>query len=320
MLKLKLRTLTASTLLAVVFWGGSGIANGADITQELDISLESTVIATQGAATVSQADFDAYMSRIADEDRVGFLSSRDRIGQALENLMLPRLLANQAHESGLIDDPSLQAKLYQTATVLIAEEYIANYFAERELDDYSQLAREMFMTQPDRFRAPKRFDFTHVLVSVGQERGELDAMERISSIYAQLSEGADISALAAEYSDDPAMEDNAGSYVEIDPEILDPAVAQALALMQPDQISEPVRSEYGWHVIRLDQIRDRRQLEWEEAEELALRLARERHLNQVRETLILELRSDPMEVDPDAVQEILTRYDVPWDFGGGDAR
>ncbi len=280
---------------------------------QLDIRVSSEAIARQGDAVVTQADFDAYMARIPETDRSGFLRSRNRVGEAIENLMLPRLLFNLASEEDFArSSQMLQSQLFQGAIVLVGQEYMDRYFLAQELEDYSQLAREIFLTEPELFQSEPTVDFSHVLVHVGPERGELDGMRSIFEVYERLEQGEDISELASELSDDPAVSENGGSYEGIDPGALDEAVRQALALMQAGQISEPVRSSYGWHVLRLDAVGQPEQLEWEEAEEQALELARTRHMMRARERLVQRLRSDELVVDPEQVQALLDRYEAGW--------
>ncbi len=308
---LQLLALSAFTTLAVVPIQAQLLPD-APIEQRLEIFTHSPPIARQGNAVVTVSDMDAYLARLPEEHRSGFLRSRDRVGQAIENLMLPRLLLNEARQSDFIRSKDLHAKLFQSAAVLIGQEYMDHYFAEQELDDYSQLAREIYLTEPERFRSPASLDFTHILVAVGADQGELDGMKRILSIYESLQDGADLENLAAEYSDDPAVVDNQGTYTSVVPDTLDEAVSQALSLMQPGQISEPVRSVFGWHVLRMDANNESRQLEWDEAREQALQTARIRHMERARERLVQRLRADQLVVDAEAVQAILDQYEVDW--------
>ncbi|MEM8547989.1 MAG: peptidylprolyl isomerase [Pseudomonadota bacterium] len=284
----------------------------APITRNLQIELASPQLAEQGNAVVTIADLEAYLSRIPESDRGGFLRSRTRIGEAVENLMLPRLLMEEARDQGYLDDADLQAKLFQSAVVLIGQEYMNHYFRIQELDDYNVLAREIYLTEPERFRTPQTVDFTHVLVAPSMERGDLGVMRRILEVYEQLTEGKTLEELAPEYSDDPSVAENGGSFVDVDPAALDENFSLTLSLLQPGQRSEPVYTQFGWHIIRLDGFNEPRQLSWEEAQERALELARIRHFDRARERLVMNLRADQIEIDPEKVQVVLDRYGVDW--------
>jgi peptidyl-prolyl cis-trans isomerase C len=308
------------TALVVLVFASAPLAAqtmvGGETENTIEIVVNSEILAEQGGVEVTKADLAAFLSRIPEEHRGGFLRSRDRIGRALDNLMLPRLITAAAKEDGLLDDPAIHGQLYQSAVILISQEYMDRYFMDQELDDYSALARELYLTEPERFQSEPTVSFTHVLVQVGVDRGELGGMRSIFSIYDRLQAGESLETLARELSDDPGVKDNQGSYVDVSPATLDPAVATALSIMSPGDISEPVRSEFGWHILRLDERTPAEQLDWEEARERALEVARTEHMETARERLVQRLRADngQMEVDVPALQRFLDQYELEWEL------
>ncbi|AKS40878.1 peptidylprolyl isomerase [Wenzhouxiangella marina] len=280
--------------------------------QSRSIEFRSPVLARQGNALVTAAEMDAYLSRIPEEDRPGFLRSRARLGTALENLMLPRLIAHEADESGFSERVDVNAMAYQSNVVLIAQEYMDHLFQSQELETYGPKAREIYLTEPELFRLPERVSFTHILILSGRERGELDAMRNMLDVYERLSDDVSFEELAMEYSEDPGVAENSGSYVAVDPNNLDPAVAAVLSLLEPGQISEPVRSTFGWHILRLDENVEGEMLDWEQAEARALELARSRHRDLLFERLVQRLRSEIMDTDIEALQAYLDSKGVDW--------
>jgi peptidyl-prolyl cis-trans isomerase D len=66
------------------------------------------------------------------------------------------------------------------------------------------------------------------------------------------AEGEDFAALARRHSDDPVSASNGGDIGWMRPEALDPAIQSAVAALSDGQISNPVRTPFGWHVIKLE--------------------------------------------------------------------
>lgn len=66
--------------------------------------------------------------------------------------------------------------------------------------------------------------------------------------------GADFAALAREHSQDTGSADSGGDLGWIAPGTMGDAFDEALFAMEPGQVSEPVRSEFGWHVIQLREV------------------------------------------------------------------
>ncbi|WP_159971144.1 SurA N-terminal domain-containing protein [Pseudomonas sp. 8Z] len=87
----------------------------------------------------------------------------------------------------------------------------------------------------------------HILI----EGDDDAAKKKIEEIKARVDAGEDFAALAKEFSQDPGSAANGGDLGYAGPGVYDPAFEQALYALKPDQVSEPVRSEFGWHLIKL---------------------------------------------------------------------
>ncbi len=99
-------------------------------------------------------------------------------------------------------------------------------------------------------------DSSHILVQVNQTRDAAAALSRINEISERLAAGEAFGALAEEYSDDPGSKAKQGSLGYVGEGVFDPAFEQALwALESTGDISEPVLSAFGYHLIRLDGVR-----------------------------------------------------------------
>jgi peptidyl-prolyl cis-trans isomerase D len=66
------------------------------------------------------------------------------------------------------------------------------------------------------------------------------------------AEGADFAALARRHSDDPVSSVNGGDIGWIRPEALDAGIQAAVAALSEGQVSDPVQTPFGWHVLRLE--------------------------------------------------------------------
>lgn len=280
-------------------------------TRELVAETRSTPIVTRGKGVVTQLDFDVYMERMPEHRRPAFVSSPDRIAEALNSLAVPRQLANRAMETypEAMSDPLFQGRLQQALIVLMAERFMTEAWSENKLEDYETQARELFMVRKDLLRKPLHADFTHLLVRAGSVRPELDAMRSIINVYELLAEDKSLGELARQYSEDPNAEDNDGRYESAVVAQLDPAVAEVVRMLEPGQVSQPFRSELGWHIVELHD-RYRPQLgSFEDERERALEIARNRHRTQVRERILQEVNQVPVVFETGAIEELLERYE-----------
>lgn len=96
---------------------------------------------------------------------------------------------------------------------------------------------------------------SHILIQVTDERTEDAARDLITEVAMRLSEGDEFAALAEEFSEDAGSSGAGGRLDAVGKGIFDPAFEDALwSLVEAGSISDPVRSDFGFHIIRLDAI------------------------------------------------------------------
>ncbi|ARU88310.1 SurA N-terminal domain-containing protein [Pseudomonas sp. M30-35] len=94
-------------------------------------------------------------------------------------------------------------------------------------------------------------DAAHILIEVNDEVSDDQAKAKIEEIQKRLQNGEDFAALAKELSQDPGSANNGGDLGYAGPGVYDPDFEKALYALDKDQVSEPVRSSFGWHLIKL---------------------------------------------------------------------
>ena len=112
----------------------------------------------------------------------------------------------------------------------------------------------------------------HILITPNEVRDQDQARELINQIYERLKAGADFAELAREYSDDPGSGASGGDLGWVSPGDMVPEFEQAMDATPTGELSTPVRSQFGWHVL---QVTDRREAD----------IGEEVQRNQVRQML-----------------------------------
>ncbi|MDZ4099116.1 MAG: peptidylprolyl isomerase [Methylophilaceae bacterium] len=126
----------------------------------------------------------------------------------------------------------------------------------------------------------------HILVKLSEIMSDADAQQRMDMIKERLDNGADFAELARQYSED-ASANSGGDLGWVNPGDTVPQFEQAMNLLAPGEISEPVRSPFGWHII---QVQDRRKQDmtkeaarFKARQEIRARKAEEAYEDWVRE-------------------------------------
>ena len=91
----------------------------------------------------------------------------------------------------------------------------------------------------------------HILIEVNDKTTEAQAKAKIEEVQARLAKGEKFEALAKEFSQDPGSANNGGDLGFAGPGVYDPAFEKALYSLNKDQVSEPIRTDFGYHLIKL---------------------------------------------------------------------
>jgi peptidyl-prolyl cis-trans isomerase D len=132
----------------------------------------------------------------------------------------------------------------------------------------AEVARE-----PERYAGRERRKAAHILLRAGDDPEATRA--RLMELRARILAGEDFATVAEEASEDPGSARAGGDLGWVEPGIMVPAFEEALFAMEEGALSEPVRTEFGWHLIKLEAIERSAGASFEEArEELALEYSR----------------------------------------------
>jgi len=92
---------------------------------------------------------------------------------------------------------------------------------------------------------------SHILLGITQARDDAATLEAINGLREQLVAGGDFAALAKEHSEDPGSAASGGDLGAAGRGIFDPAFEAALFALQEGELSQPVKSQFGYHLIKL---------------------------------------------------------------------
>lgn len=154
-------------------------------------------------------------------------------------------------------------------------------------------AEDFYQKNPQQFQQPEQVRASHILVSIAKDATpELVAEKQKAAegILARAKSGEAFDKLAAELSEDPSAKQNSGDLNFFSREQMVPEFSTAAFSMKKGDISDPVRSQFGFHII---QVTDRKEAEKVTLEsvkpQLLAFLNRQKHNEQVQ-GLLKDLR------------------------------
>jgi parvulin-like peptidyl-prolyl isomerase len=128
--------------------------------------------------------------------------------------------------------------------------------------------RSFYQENLDQMRRPPQVRVRHVLIATPQgatQEQRQAARAEAEQVLQQVKAGADLGALAAQHSDDPGSRADGGLLPWLARGETVPAFDQAAFTLQKGQTSEVVETEYGFHVLRVEDQRPAATVPFEEA-------------------------------------------------------
>ena len=117
--------------------------------------------------------------------------------------------------------------------------------------------RALYESEIERFSEPERRRVRHILITVSADADDAAqeaAKSRLDEIRTRIEGGEDFAAIAKELSEDPGSAGQGGDLGSIEAGIMDPAFDQAAFTLEKDVLSQPVRSQFGYHLIQATEI------------------------------------------------------------------
>ncbi len=210
------------------------------------VAVAPSIAAAQNVAVVNnkpipKAKADAMVAQLVAQGRQ---DSPELQNAVREDLVNREVLLQEVDKKGLAADPDVQAALDRARQQILISALAQDYFKANAPSDadlhqqYDLLVKE---------RGGKEYKARHILVEK-----EADA----KAIIAKLKTGAKFEDLAKQ-SKDPGSAANGGALEWATPATYLPEFSDAMVKLSKGQYTQaPVKTEYGYHVIRLDDVRD----------------------------------------------------------------
>lgn len=197
-------------------------------------------VATVNGKPVSKSQFELYLANI--ERQTGGQVTAEQKSQLLDQFISMGLAAEAAEKAGVAKDPKVVDQIELSRLNVVVDAGIKKYFEENPVRD-DELKPEY---DAQVAAMPREYHARHILVD---DKAQADALT------AQLNSGGDFAKLAKEKSKD-SSKDSGGDLGWFTLDTMVKPFADAVAGLQPGQMtSAPVQSQFGWHIIKLEESR-----------------------------------------------------------------
>lgn len=266
---------------------------------------QDAVLVTRSDMSLTRTDYEAALSVVPKEKRETMSPSVKQTMIFLEGVMVYRKLAQEARELGLDKDPVMQQEMRQAADRVLGLRRLQVLEEALKLPDFTAAAQEKYLLKKAEFTVPASVHAAHVLIAT-KNRSDAEARALVEKVRTKALAGADFAALAKEFSDDPSKDKNNGDLGFFGrKQMVKPFEDAAFALGKPGEISPVVKTDFGYHVIRLVDKQPERLKPFEEVKEGLLKELRDKYVSDAKVAHVSLIKNDKSIVVNEAAIEAM---------------
>lgn len=198
-------------------------------------------VAVVNGSPIPKARVDAMVTQLVQQGQQDSDQLRKMVSQELINR---EILMQEALKEGVPSQPDVKQQVAIAQQTVVLRALIENFVKQNKPSDaevkaqYDQLAKNA---------AGSEYHLHHILV---------DNEQQAKDLIAKIKGGANFEDLAKQFSKDPGSAKNGGDLDWADPKSFVPEFANAAQHLQKGQMTDtPVKTQFGWHIIRVDDIR-----------------------------------------------------------------
>jgi peptidylprolyl isomerase len=226
------------------------------------------------------------------------------LSQYARALLLQRLVLQQAREQKWDQDPAVIARMVRAREASLSESYLeskskpdASYPSEQEI-------KNAYEAKISKLLIPKSYELAQIFIESpesGDPAAQAKAKSKLEEVRKQLSaKDADFSSIARNSSDEKSSAENGGKIGWLAENQIQPEIRSKLPNLKLKAVSEPIRLNAGWHIIKLLDIREARPPTLDEIRDNLVTSMREEKSRELRQNFIADL----LKKHPLAINEI----------------
>jgi peptidyl-prolyl cis-trans isomerase C len=206
------------------------------------------VLAKVNGTEIHQSDLDVAEAEAGQLPPMSPDAKKDYLVQFMADMIL---VSKAAQDKKLGDTPEFKAKLDFARKKLLMEAILKQAGKDAMTDAaMHQVYNDAVKTMSDEQEVHAR----HILIraAAGDDKANKEAEDKIKAIIARLKKGEDFAKVASETTEDPSGKTTGGDLGYFTKEQMVPEFADVAFKLDKGQISEPVHTQFGWHVIKVE--------------------------------------------------------------------
>lgn len=220
------------------------------------------ILAEVGPYKLTKAAFEAKLESAPPQIKM-ILAHQPELKKALVDRWVQiTLLSLAAKDAGLDKDPEVKAQIEEATRQILAQAYLQKKILSQVGTVDEKTIEKYYQEHKDRYQEPEAVRARHILIEVPQgatKEQEAQALKKAEEIRQRALKGEDFAKLAEKYSADPGSRKKGGDLGFFTRGQMVKEFEDVAFSLKPGEISKPVRTAFGYHIIKVEAHRPAKQ-------------------------------------------------------------
>jgi len=261
-------------------------------------ALAADVVARVGGREVTLDDVRAYVETLPDAEQAALAKEPGRLSQVVRLYLARQELLREARDRKFDQQAETKAQIERVKEAALVEMYLQSVAKIPDSFPSDAEIQAAYDANKSAFVAPRQYRLAQIFVAAAKdEKGNArldDAVRRLKA------RGADFAQVARDLSEQRAEAEKGGEIGWVAETGIVPPIARAVSGLGKDEVSDPIRVEDGWHIVKLLDTRPAGTLSLAEVKEPLRARLRQQRAQQARQAYLARL----VQQNPPAINEL----------------
>ncbi len=272
-------------------------------------SVRAEALFTAGKEVFTTEDMKWLMKVFPGSEQ--FLLNEARFKEFINAIAEQMILEHEAVVTGIADEPEIRMRLRLQRFQILARAYVQQKLKEAKMDDPANIpiteeeVKQYYEQHQDEFTPPVEVRISHILLSSEEEAKE---------VLGKLKKGGKFADLAKKYSRDPTTKNNGGELKGWQTRQTRglTSLVDAVLPLKVGQVSDVVKSPFGFHIIKLLEKKEGKTATYEEVKSRIQRRLQSEKQEEFIENLVKKiLEKNPVVINDTAVRKMMESASLP---------
>jgi peptidylprolyl isomerase len=214
-----------------------------------------TIVAKVGSREVKASEIQPYLAALSPAESKALWANKEDLARFVRSILVRQAILDDAATAGWDKKPQTIEALARLQNQYLVESYLVEVGKVPDSYPSDEEVERAYEAEKERLKLPQRYELSQIFLS--SQTNKEEARKKADELSAQLKkEPGQFATLAKQHSEDTASSAEGGKLGTLAVKNIAPEIRKAIASLAKGQISAPIEDASGYHLIRIEEIKE----------------------------------------------------------------